>query len=761
MTKLQARPPPRGFYTLTHKNGKPYSRHHFRNIPRPTRQQLSPYWSCSHPALLALSVEGPSPSVTEIGTRIAVMDGEHKGRGGSSRAGRGSRKRAIVEYAQLLRVKGEQAMDDPLTPLSTSGWTTSNGPCSTLATDFGCTTGVLGRIIELIDDSTIAVGIPVDCEVVGSTEPSSRLPGLKIFNVAIDHVRREFEPGDLVQINASKDAGRVCVIVGLESYRNLRLVDLGAPGFDHIRALAADVQSTSKSTLGAGHRFEGIQVFVNRTRDKGLVGVVVGDHDSAERVARMGREKKDIASQRWDYGGILLTIGEATTNHRVENVPIEKVLHEFTMLPLSEARYLPPNILFGHAPPKKPPTHRGSFPVVQPAPERPRTPPLTELVPQTLVGENDGQWLSLPDLAMKRVDVKLVGILGLPARLSPTICALEGTFCHLLLTAAVPKDTKTLQVAGAGKTARRFHIDRTCIKPRREGPNGERLWDMETRVVVLGPDVKFNVTRLGEYGLTVPGIPHQWGTSVVAVKFVHGEGGYFDESSLTMAKNEKIMVQDQVFDITSTAQCYLPNVPSNSSLTMKMDLTLAGPMPAISHTPQHYEAKLARFESRRPTYKNEGAGSVYCVVRVNDDDTALFHKTRRADPAKAARALLNALDLKFGHTKRMPARRCEKCDEGQTHIWVCEYRVQRRCYCERYLHLHLFRAGGIRAVCVCPGCAVWHREFMTMPSITGFREADATMKTVLGAMGEGVDRVFFDAPDDDNLKAIYDVICES
>ncbi len=74
MTKLQARPPPRGFYTLTHKNGKPYSRHHFRNIPRPTREQLLPYCTCTHSALLALPFEGPSPAVTEIGTRVVVQN---------------------------------------------------------------------------------------------------------------------------------------------------------------------------------------------------------------------------------------------------------------------------------------------------------------------------------------------------------------------------------------------------------------------------------------------------------------------------------------------------------------------------------------------------------------------------------------------------------------------------------------------------------------------------------------------------------------
>ncbi|KAJ7189407.1 hypothetical protein B0H12DRAFT_1246594 [Mycena haematopus] len=117
--------------------------------------------------------------------------------------------------------------------------------------------------------------------------------------------------------------------------------------------------------------------------------------------------------------------------------------------------------------------------------------------------------------------------------MSPSMEALEGQFGYVLLSAAVPKDTKAVQVLGAGKSFRRFSIDRTCIKPRREGPKGERLWEMETRVVVLGPDVKYDASRLGEYALTLPGTAHPWGASVVAVKFVHGEVAYFDESSLT------------------------------------------------------------------------------------------------------------------------------------------------------------------------------------------------------------------------------------
>ena len=167
-------------------------------------------------------------------------------------------------------------------------------------------------------------------------------------------------------------------------------------------------------------------------------------------------------------------------------------------------------------------------------------------------GEDDGQWLSMPKLANKHLDVKLVGLRQLRVRVSNVQLALEDTFCHVLIgVPAVSRNDKNVEVCGAGKTYRKFKIDRTCIKPRREGNNQERLAQVETRVVVIGPDIKFVGTRIGPYGQTVLTWPHRYGESVVAVKFEEGAGSFFHESSLCMAKNEKILKDNKVFEQTT------------------------------------------------------------------------------------------------------------------------------------------------------------------------------------------------------------------
>ena len=240
------------------------------------------------------------------------------------------------------------------------------------------------------------------------------------------------------------------------------------------------------------------------------------------------------------------------------------------MLPLSQARWLPKQILWGQAKPREPPSHRGAFPNDEPPVERPPTPPMPlgakplklagtfrffhplRIFTDCEEGEDDGQWLSMPELANKRVDVKLFGLRQLTIHVSDMQLALEGTFCHVLIGAPAvsPKD-KLVEVCGAGKTYRKFKIDRTCIKPRREGNNQERLAQVETRVVVIGPDIKFVGTRIGQYGQTVLTWPHRYGESVVAVKFEEGAGSFFHESSLCMAKNEKILKDNKVFEQTT------------------------------------------------------------------------------------------------------------------------------------------------------------------------------------------------------------------
>lgn len=78
-----------------------------------------------------------------------------------------------------------------------------------------------------------------------------------------------------------------------------------------------------------GRRYEGLQVWVGgKTRFKGIRGVVIGDHDSEERAKRLEKARKAGKEKWWDQEGILLTIREEGSNHRVENVPIASVYHE-------------------------------------------------------------------------------------------------------------------------------------------------------------------------------------------------------------------------------------------------------------------------------------------------------------------------------------------------------------------------------------------------------------------------------------------------
>ena len=84
----------------------------------------------------------------------------------------------------------------------------------------------------------------------------------------------------------------------------------------------------SKWSYGAGRRFEGIEVQVKGGPSKGLRGTVVGDHDSSARVERLERERKYMRAAAGDFEGVLLTIGEERSNRKVENIPIEHVVHE-------------------------------------------------------------------------------------------------------------------------------------------------------------------------------------------------------------------------------------------------------------------------------------------------------------------------------------------------------------------------------------------------------------------------------------------------
>ncbi|KAJ7720671.1 hypothetical protein DFH07DRAFT_784330 [Mycena maculata] len=152
------------------------------------------------------------------------------------------------------------------------------------------------------------------------------------------------------------------------------------------------------------------------------------------------------------------------------------------------------------------------------------------------------------------------------------------------------------------------------------------------------------------------------------------------------------------------------------------------------------KAVLAAFSSFPPSLGSEGEGSDYIVARCNNQDVDAY---RRGE--MTGRKLLSCCVLKVGHSSRMETHQTEYrgCDEDatQTHVWICHYIVQRRCYAERFLHLLAFREGGVRDVRRCP-CGVFHREYFNFPSIGGLANLESMLVKVLHAMREGVHRIY-------------------
>ncbi|KAJ6454952.1 hypothetical protein C8R47DRAFT_1228471 [Mycena vitilis] len=169
---------------------------------------------------------------------------------------------------------------------------------------------------------------------------------------------------------------------------------------------------------------------------------------------------------------------------------------------------------------------------------------------------------------------------------------------------------------------------------------------------------------------------------------------------------------------------------------------------------------LLRLRQTTP-HGHEGRGWVYLVASVPDDAISDFRSRliRATD-------LLAVTALKGGHTKRMARRRAEykKCNGSppvgppRTLVWICRYRVRRRCFCEQLLHLRLFKHGGVRASFPCR-CQVAHREFNWLNSIGGVLGFQTRMKGVLRTMGEPVRvRYFLPSP---GMKDVYKVIRDS
>jgi hypothetical protein len=164
----------------------------------------------------------------------------------------------------------------------------------------------------------------------------------------------------------------------------------------------------------------------------------------------------------------------------------------------------------------------------------------------------------------------------------------------------------------------------------------------------------------------------------------------------------------------------------------------------------------------------------YNVACASNDDIAEY----RAG-ALTGGQFLARLKWKVGHSSDWERRQreYEKCDVGQTHIWVCRWEVDQRYYCgasffpppsfvsfsiwgsqERLAQLLQFCEGGKHIVELC-ACGVHHREYFEFDSVGGFAEFSACMMRVVASMEEEAECIFYDPCP--STKDIYELITRS
>ncbi|KAK7043570.1 hypothetical protein R3P38DRAFT_3178530 [Favolaschia claudopus] len=306
----------------------------------------------------------------------------------------------------------------------------------------------------------------------------------------------------------------------------LRLEDL-----EKMREEVATDEVTAENTRGTEH--ESVSEF-NLRRKRALV--------LSEQRLSEAEFKRELGS----YDGILLTVRKDASNLKIENIRIEDVVHIGTDLPLLRALRLPDEYLHGAKALRVPtPPPRQATPPGSPLASLWATPAESKLE-----GEDNGDWMCIPELHMKRVDVRIVGVARLP-QASATMSKFEGLSGYLLLKKPIPRTEPMVMVYAVGPSGRRPKIHRQCVVPLREDRIGRKLWELVERVLVLGPDVCGDISRRGEYAQTMAHFVHTHGPGVVAVRFLSTAAPFFyHETSLALAINDTIPTQDGTFHAT-------------------------------------------------------------------------------------------------------------------------------------------------------------------------------------------------------------------
>ncbi|KAJ6518067.1 hypothetical protein C8R47DRAFT_1205146 [Mycena vitilis] len=156
-------------------------------------------------------------------------------------------------------------------------------------------------------------------------------------------------------------------------------------------------------------------------------------------------------------------------------------------------------------------------------------------------------------------------------------------------------------------------------------------------------------------------------------------------------------------------------------------------------------ADIAAFETYRTAlpYKLEGSGFEYLLATVKEIDLWLWRLGFFTDEE-----LMRRTAFKIGHTSSLSRRQSQykKCTRhGRVIVWIGFYRVARRYFVERFIHLRLKLYGGRRAFFVC-ACHIRHREYVALKSVRGLASVQVLVANVLADSREQIDFEFLPRP---------------
>ncbi|KAJ7726073.1 hypothetical protein B0H14DRAFT_2641185 [Mycena olivaceomarginata] len=557
----------------------------------PSRDQLLPFVGSLHPDLLALTYNGPSPALVP-GDRVVVVTGEHQGVNGFIAAlisRHDSETHEVVQYAKVIppgpngvypgpnRVYDQVVQYAKVIPPGPNGvYPGPNRVYDQVERDTKkpeknkkqdgiyadvvhlkrsgldlcfvfkigdrahvvggiLYSGVTGRVERVEDGGSLVILISRDTEVVGSTTISPGLEDHKIFTISIEHVTRIWELGDFVRVTcgdhknatglivSAREGGGVAIYSSsqsrpVESESEHLLGGMPNPGLLEVRA--ADVEFDPSSFTS------------NVAADLPLRALPPTPEELSQHHGefRWGQNPLMYTGVRYAERHFQIIVGgkhpwKGLRGEVIGDYDGPKRASKLEAW-MKELKYTKSSSVFD-------PRKGGE-----------------DASWKTNLREATGEWISVPELAMKRVDVQVVGIQHLH-KITPSMAVLEGKCGWLLLANPPPLNEPKIEVFGVGKNGMKHKIERDCIKPRRKDDAGKELWEITARVIILGPDIYHNTAQKGRYALTFPELVSIHGPGVVPVKLEGGQGPlYFPAWSLALAKNVKIQALHGVFDVT-------------------------------------------------------------------------------------------------------------------------------------------------------------------------------------------------------------------